>query len=116
MTMDQDREMLREGLFNAGVDMSKAGEWLNPLYSQLQEHIVSCCRGDMSLSDASPTVQYFRVGPAVVTDRDQLPADVFDETNGFIVAMQDVWGSRNWIFPHVDGVPKIDDNNDVMTL
>ncbi len=115
MTMDQDRRMLSEGLSNAGVDMSKSGEWLDPLYKVLQEHIVSGCRGDTSISVASPTIQYFRVGPAVLTG-DQLPGDVFDETNGFIVAMQDIWGSRNWIFPHVDGVPKIDDDNDVMTL
>lgn len=116
MTMAQDREMLREGLVNAGVDMSKSDEWLNPLYDVLQEHIIEGCKGDKSVSDSSATIDYFRVGPAVITEPDQLPGDVFDETGGFIVAMQDIWSSRNWIFPHVDGVKQIDDSNNVMKL
>lgn len=116
MTMAQDRDMLRDGLTNAGVDMGKSGEWLDPLYKVLQEHIVSGCKGDKSIPDGSPTIQYFRVGPAVITDPNQLPEDVFKETGGFIVAMQDIWGSRNWIFPHITSAPKIDDNNDTISL
>lgn len=116
LTMDQDRKMLADGLSNAGVDMSKSGEWLNPLYVVLQEHIVSGCAGDESVSGSNATIDYFRVGPAVITDEDQLPDDVFRESGGFVVAMQDIWGSRNWLFPHINGAPKIDDNNSVISF
>ena len=95
--------------------MVNSNEWFPAFYEDLQKHILSLCRGDRNTSDDLPSKEYLTVGAAVVTDG-SLPKDILDESGGFVIAVQDLWRARDWIFKMATRPPVLDDENDSIEL